>query len=131
MTIATSRRSFCHILAGLIVFGFGRRAPTSADPLVRRLSQFFADADSAKVVGREYLRAVPTEAEQSRLLDLICAASAAGRTELVRADDTLLRALLVLRQRHDFEHGRVVRVRGWILSETECRLCALAVVAAV
>ena len=130
MSAITSRRDFCHVLAGLILFGLGRPASTASDPLARRLGRFFADPLSASMVGREYLRSHPSEADASRLIDLICSGSAERRAELAGSDDEALRRLVVLQQRHDFEDGRVVRVRGWILSETECRLCALAAMTA-
>jgi hypothetical protein len=33
--------------------------------------------------------------------------------------------MLLHRHSQDFEHGRFVKVQGWILSVTEARLCAL------
>jgi hypothetical protein len=128
MSAITSRRDFCHVLAGLILFGLGRPGPTASDPLARRLGRFFADPLSASMVGSEYLRSRPDEADGPRLVDMICSGSAERRAELAGADDEALRRFVVSQQRRDFEDGRVVKVRGWILSETECRLCALAAV---
>jgi hypothetical protein len=126
MSVVTSRRGFCVAVASIILFDLGRRGAAESDPVARRLSHFFGDALSASVVGREYLRSNPSEAGAPRLVDLICLASSARRAEIGAADDETLRRLVLLQQRRDFEEGRVVEVRGWILSETECRLCALA-----
>ena len=94
--------------------------------LAAKLASFYVDKESAKIVGLEYLRSVPAEAKVAFLVDLICSVDRAKHAELAQADKHKLKELLVLRQRQDFEHERVINVRGWILSETECRLCALA-----
>ena len=78
------------------------------------------------MVGREYLRSVPEEEDARLLVDLICSGQAVGRADLVGADLKELREWLRHQQRQEFEHGRIVKVQGWILSETEARLCALA-----
>jgi hypothetical protein len=94
--------------------------------LAGKLANFYVDRKSAKLVGLEYLRTVPSEGKLSLLVDLICSFDEAQRGEFAQADKHQLKELLLLRQRDDFEHERVVNVRGWILSKTECRLCALA-----
>ncbi len=43
----------------------------------------------------------------------------------VEPDAEALRAALLERIREDFRSDQVVRVRGWVLSQTEARLCAL------
>lgn len=127
MTVPTTRRTFCHIAASLIVSILVRqKAAASSDPLTRRLSNVLGDTHSATVVGWAYLRAFPSDADQSRLVELLCSGSADRQKELAGADDEKLRSLLLLQQRYDFEHGRVVQVQGWILSQTESWLCALA-----
>lgn len=129
-----ARRSFLHILVNLGALGIIR--PTQAlatlgtsgarAPLALDLARFFAHRDSAKRVGLEYLRCVPREADERLLVDLICSSRAERRAELDQANKGKLRELLRLQMRQDFEHGRIVNVQGWILSETEGRLCALA-----
>jgi hypothetical protein len=93
--------------------------------LISNLADFYADKHSAKIVGLEYLRAVPVEAKTDLLLDLICSFEGEQQAEFAQADKHKMRELLLLRQCQDFEHGHVINVRGWILSQTECRLCAL------
>jgi hypothetical protein len=100
-------------------------AARKTDALAVKLADFQADKRSAKVVGLTYLRSVPSEAKVDLLVDYICSFNEGKRAELVKANKAKLKELLRRRQRDDFEHERVVNVRGWILSETECRLCAL------
>ena len=128
-----SRRGF---LGGLITFlgavGFTGLArslakmpgPDGIDSLPAKLATFFVHKDSAAVLGLEYLRSRPKEADAQVLVDLI--SGPLERVELTEAGLETVRELLRIQQRQDFERGRVVRVQGWILSETEARLCALA-----
>ena len=92
------------------------------DPLSTKLADFFYDKESAKAVGLEYLRTVPMEGNTGKLTQLICSSH---HEELARAGRTKLKGILLRQQREDFKAGRIVCVQGWILSETEARLCAL------
>jgi hypothetical protein len=96
------------------------------DPLSTKLIDVFHDKKSARAIGLEYLRMAPTEGNPGELTKLICSAR---YHELARADGRTVKDLLLRRQRDDFEAGRIVYVQGWILSETEARLCALAALA--
>jgi hypothetical protein len=101
-------------------------ASGDTDSLASKLANVHGDKHSAKIVGAEYLRSVPSEAKAKLLIDLICSCDGGQHAEFTQADKRKLLELLRVRQRQDFEHGRVVNVRGWILSKTECRVCALA-----
>jgi len=101
------------------------RATGRSDDLGSRLANILVDKQSAKTIGVEYLRSVPSEAKADLLIDLLCSFDGDQRAKFARADKNQLTALVRLRQRQDFDHGRVVNLRGWILSETECRVCAL------
>lgn len=77
------------------------------------------ESRSAGLLGREYLATVPWEADREvlrRLLPRLDHREAAGD-----APGEPLRRWV----RDDFDAGRVVSVRGWLLSRTEARLCAL------
>ena len=65
--------------------------------------------DRHVALGRAYLQNHPDEASQSRLARLV-------------PTDPFLRTCQV---RADFAAGKVVTLRGWALSRTECRYCAL------
>jgi hypothetical protein len=133
--IICRRRNFLRLLGYLTVYGLGRpvhafektcRASTRIDDLTARLARFSHHQESAAVVGLEYLRHVPREADVHLLVDLICLCSPIRRIELAETDPATMTQLLRLQQRRDFEQGLVVNVHGWILSVTEARLCALA-----
>jgi hypothetical protein len=96
------------------------------DRLVPRLLGVFQHTESARVVGKEYLRAYPHEADASQLADTIAAAVPGGARAILGAPAAELRALLDHTTRADFAAERVVTLQGWILSATEARLYALA-----
>ncbi|MEW5789882.1 MAG: hypothetical protein ACOY4L_07695 [Pseudomonadota bacterium] len=128
------RRRFLGMLAGLGVFAFlGPRfgfeqgsTAANVECLPVKLADFFTHRESARAVGRAYLHAMPTEADADRLAELICMAAPADRATLARASRRELRSLLQARQRQDFAEGRTIEVQGWLLSQTEARLCAIA-----
>jgi hypothetical protein len=84
-----------------------------------RLAGLFRDPGSAIVVGRRYLRMRPAEAELSTLLEWVLPQGLRLRPEHE------IRSILANRIRADFESRRTVELEGWVLSETEVRLCAL------
>ena len=102
------------------------RAPRTHDSLTTSLATFFSHKESAKFIGLEYLRHVPEEADVQRLVGLLCSGQGDRQSEFIHATPGKLRELLLLQQRQDFKHGRIANVKGWILSETEVRLCAMA-----
>jgi len=102
----------------------GRRRSVH-EPAAARLVGLLASKESAAIVGREYLRRVPGEANVELLLGSICSAWPGRGAELLETNTERLRALLPLQRREDFEHGRVVNVGGWVLSATEARVCAM------
>lgn len=105
--------------------GPGRTDVTSL--LALKLRRQLNNKHSAKVIGREYLTQIPDEASVEKLVALICKRGE-NYSGLLQADDASLRKMIQDRQRDDFANGRTVRIKGWILSQTEVRLYALAVV---
>lgn len=130
---STNRRRFLSLLAGLgltgaFQFSLLRRGLAnghSADQLRDRLSKVYHCPESAKVIGLEYLRTTPEEAHKAVLLELICRRSASNQSRLLKSDDPTMRRVLQKWIRKDFELGRTVFVNGWMLSQTEARLCAV------
>jgi hypothetical protein len=98
----------------------------TSDPLASSLANFFTHRQSAAIIGFEYLRYIPEEANIHLLVNLICSFRPERWAELANINMEEYRELLILQQRDDFQHNRMVRIHGWILSETEARLCALA-----
>ena len=134
--IIANRRSFLRISLFVGCMVFVRRADPFAemhgsrdtvDLLSSKLASFFHNQKSARVVGLEYLRHVPAEANARQLTHLICSSWAQRYDEAAHADATKIKTILLRQQREDFEKGRIVDLQGWILSQTEARLCALAV----
>jgi len=94
--------------------------------LPTRLTALLAHPASAKVIGGEYLLHYPQEAAVDTLLDKIAAPIVASEAGLFTTDQQL-REQLDGAVRADFAADRIVKLRGWVLSATEARLCALAV----
>lgn len=80
-------------------------------------------ADSAVVVGLEYLSLHPEERDPKHLRHLIDEALG-DRLDVL--DPAVLRERVRQRLRQDFAESRTAIVHGWILSVTESRICALA-----
>jgi hypothetical protein len=132
--INKTRRSFLQISVYLSFFTLLRPAyalikqcaSRTPDPLASSLANFFVHRESAAIMGFEYLRYRPAESNIYRLVDLICSCRPERRAELAQADSEECRGLMARQLREDFEHNRTVNIHGWILSETEARLCGLA-----
>lgn len=101
--------------------GVDRRATESLGGM---LGDIFADKESARVLGFEYLAGHPAERNAALLVQEVFRRNRCRPPSL----QGKLRTRREVRRQisDDFEAERVVRVRGWILSQTEARLCALA-----
>lgn len=82
----------------------------------------FRHPASARMVGCEYLRLYPEEADPALLVRLLML-----QVEIKRDTIALKRALQEKRRR-DFGRGDVVMLKGCLMSRTELRLCALAAI---
>lgn len=137
-----SRRLFLRSLATLLGSGllWGWTRPFSYVPGSQRAER--ADADlllnvfrgsaqraSAQVVGREYLLSVPHEARADVLVALLRARLEIPERASIVSYREGLRGRIRRALAADFDAGEVQRLRGWVLSRTEARLCALAAVA--
>jgi hypothetical protein len=98
--------------------------------LARSLSGFFADPESAHGVGRAYLELSPDERDIDTVLERLASPQLRRWEALASSDPERLVQELRLQHRSDFAHERVVALRGWVLSKTEARLCALAALTA-
>jgi hypothetical protein len=97
-----------------------------SEPAVR-LANLLDGRESARAVGFAYLRTLPRpEATALALVDALALALPGGHRALATAGKAELRELVAARTAADFGEDRTLRLRGWILSETEARLCALA-----
>ena len=104
--------------------------PTGGAPAGTRLLTVLGRPDSAAVVGRVYLAGHPAEADRDRLAARLEQALRCQDCDPAQAEADQLRAALARQIRADFAAARVVSVDGWVLSETEARLCGLAALSA-
>jgi hypothetical protein len=94
-------------------------------PLTARLTGLLEHPRSARVVGLEYLRGRSSEASSGVLLRAIVQGLPGGQARAKAASRSELQELVATRVRRDFDDELTVNLRGWIVSRTEARLCAL------
>ena len=85
---------------------------------------------SARAIGRAYLSTQQDVPSIDALIAAICDGHSSLLAQCDRGDTKAVRNTLALKQRQDFEQGRVVRLHGWVLSATEIQLCSLVALAA-
>ena len=115
-----TRRGFLSLPLLVLLACFGSPSLRAA------LAGFFEDRRSAASVGEEYLRLHPTEDDDAQLVRRLAGGREAEWERLAASDPAAFRERVRARHRDDFAAGRTVALRGWVLSETEARLCALA-----
>ena len=81
---------------------------------------------SARKIGYEYLIITPNEANIEVLLNHLCKLGGEEKRTLYNSSDNVIKTILREKSCRDFRNEQVVNIRGWILSKTEARLCALA-----
>ncbi len=121
----------CFALAPLGVF-LGRYSvgtgQSRRDAVTDNLAQVLSNRTSVVRVGAAYLGTAPEDADPSIMIERMRRHGDA----LVRALETgspgQVRRLVARDVREDFAQARIVKVDGWLLSQTEARLCALALV---
>ncbi|HVS98177.1 MAG TPA: hypothetical protein VHE54_16890 [Puia sp.] len=77
------------------------------------------DAKTIGEIGAAYRTANPEESHRNRLIGLLLKDMPAAQ------DDHRLARLVDARVRSDFATDNIVTVKGWVLSRTEARQCAL------
>ena len=84
------------------------------------LSRLF-DEQMIKDAGRAYLQKTPAENNEEKLIQLL-----AGDTAIAKSnDERAIHQYLDEKIKRDFDNGNTVLVKGWVLSLTEARQCAL------
>ncbi len=128
-----SRRQFLGVilqgLGAFLLLGRWRSAErllrSGADRWDVAIERSFGSTRSTRRIGEEYLRNMPAERDRARLVDLVLPSEPRHRLAFEVGDRVRRRRLIQEKIRKDFREGRIVRVRGWILSRTEARLYAL------
>jgi hypothetical protein len=132
-----ARRAFLQALLRAAAFAAAPPLVTALGGCARRdglqagLASFFASRASARTVGQEVLSALaqPPAGEPPDGAALVGRLVRGRRREwdaLAQAGPEALAGRLRAQHRDDFERDRLLSVRGWLLSETEALLCALA-----
>jgi hypothetical protein len=129
-----TRRRFLTVLTSGVIGTLiaSKRAPWTTDRSVgrpaHRLTMLFADAESAKAIGRAYLHITPGESNPYTLLSALRQDVPGLQRALRLSPDKDLRHLLALNCMEDFARSRTVELDGWIVARTEARLCAFSAV---
>ena len=90
------------------------------------LARTSAHAASARIVGQAYLEHRPLERDVDVLLRHITGVLGTAQEAVSTADDPLTLVPALRRGiEADFEAGRWVSLDGWLVAETEGRVCAL------
>ena len=122
-----SRRSINALIAGAAAWPCSGAASSilSTMTLKRLLLSILEKPGSAYMIGLAYLGSLPPDARTADHLTnaIVCAADC--DTGTMRSTEAL-RKQISIRVRKDFAEGAVVIVAGWVLSETEAQLYALA-----
>lgn len=80
------------------------------------------DEKTIREIGQAYLRKFPGENKSSRLRELL----QEGRESKGNADDAdAIAAMLEKKIKDDFRSSQTIILKGWVLSLTEARQCAL------
>lgn len=122
------RRQFLHVaVAGTVAFSLPG-VQWLSEPFSRMhvlahpgLLTLLGDDQRVREIGSAYRRAFPKEDYPETLRVAILSDS--GLSQGLADSD--VRTRLDQQVRDDFERGRTVQLRGWILSVTEARQCAL------
>ena len=122
-----SRRSINALIAGAAAWPCsGAASPILSTMTIKRLLlSILEKPGSAYAIGSAYLASLPPGARAAEHLTnaIVCAAECDAGT--MRSTEAL-RKQISIRVRKDFAKGAVVIVAGWVLSETEAQLYALA-----
>jgi len=133
-----TRRTFLRTLAllGAVLYVrvpsvfAGTSRPGARHSLAAKLIACVDAKRSAEIIGLEYLRTVPAEANAEQLTSLICSRLSKPYGDLARANRKEIKSLLACKQQEDFAADRIVNVGGWVLSRSEARLYALVAISA-
>jgi hypothetical protein len=81
------------------------------------------DGKTIREIGAQYLSQNKKESREDLVGQLL--KDSAGREMIPSADTLSVRSNLDQRIRNDFSQGRTMVIKGWVLSVTEVRQCAL------
>ena len=92
------------------------------------LHPFEKDINSLKFVSQEYTQQLAQPVTRSQILAEISSLCPEGKKTLEKMTNNQYHDWLKTKIASDFAQGKVVNVKGWILSQTEIKLYSLALV---
>jgi hypothetical protein len=107
--------------------GGAAHTTTPAEEAAHRLEHLLADREAAAELGQIWLDRQLRPPTTEQLVRAIVPNMVLE--EVADADDARLRAVVATALENDYAAGRVTSVQGWLLADTEARLCAVAVLA--
>jgi hypothetical protein len=106
-------------------FGCGTASEVANKPWVRpQLLSHICDAKTLKEIGATYREKFTDENHNKQLINLLLRDST-NKVLPVTSEEAVINSLLEQKIQKDFEKGNTVIIKGWILSVTEARQCAL------
>jgi len=117
------------VLPGFIARLKQLNALTPEEQTVHHLLGLMTNLNHAKVIGTAYLQTRAQISTGFSLAASLCSQCPGGTAKLAQMNQREFQQWLHDRQTADFIQGRTVNVQGWVLSQTEAELCALAALA--
>lgn len=125
------RRAFIYITVGaaaavsiLPVVRYKKRKFTPHDPLLEpEALARFCDENEICAIGKHYRSLVPGENKKAKLIELLLTNEAGGKEK--STDKSVISTFIEEKIKADFKADRTIIARGWVISETEARQCAL------
>ena len=109
---------------GLPVAYYVKKKISKGDPLTNaEMLSHFCDERALKEIGIAYRTIVPAENERQKLTDLIL--TDASGTKVKASDWSAVEDLVTKKIHDEFLQQDLIIVKGWVISKTEARQCAL------
>jgi hypothetical protein len=89
-----------------------------------QLLSHFCDEKTVSEIGKAYRKQVPAETGKEDLVNMLLTEKA-GKLLPESSNTSVIHSLLTKKIHNDYEAGRTVVLKGWVLSVTEGRQCAL------
>jgi hypothetical protein len=83
----------------------------------------FCDEKTLKEIGAVYREKMPAENDKQKLTDILL--TNAGGRHLKNTDKSAVSELLNAKTKEDFSKFNIFTLKGWVISQTEARQCAL------
>ena len=131
-----SRRKFCRLMLTIgtsiaispaLAHVKSMQTPAYSD-LRQKLVGLFHNQESARIIGMEYLKNTPEESHHKILIEKIFTNSDTRLEIQTESSPHRIKSILVKKIREDYEYGRIIYLKDWIISITEARISALAAI---